>query len=59
MTALPSGGWSLAEYATDLGHVAVAYKACRRISVAAPSSVLAWQILWTQINSARAFEDGS
>ena len=57
-SALKAGGWSLAEYATDLGHVAEAYRGDRRVSVAAPSVTLAWQVLWARVTrGGRAFGD--
>ncbi len=49
MAALKAGGWSVAEYGTTDGHTAEASRDGRRITVAAPSSALAWLALWRRV----------
>ena len=41
-----------------MGYVAEAYQGDRRVSVAAPSSALAWRVLWIHVTSGRVFEGG-
>jgi hypothetical protein len=58
MTLLTTLGFSLAEYATDRGHVAEAERADQFVRAAAPSSGLAWAFVWGCV-AARMGPDGS
>jgi hypothetical protein len=58
MTWLSTLGFSLAEYATDRGHVAEAERGGQLIRVVAPSSGLAWELVWRSV-AAEMGPDGS
>jgi hypothetical protein len=53
MVGLRQAGWSLAEWSTDRGCVAHAEQGGHRITITAPSSVLAWLVLWRRVTSGR------